>query len=93
MGADRLNNAFGIADTSAAVGSIVRRGQDFILKPSEAHPDGAQLYVNSQPVKTTRVLMMGDQIKVVVPDKNVPGLERDQRFTFNRASAFKTAFH
>ena len=85
VGAGGIPTAFDVPQTKAAVGHIVRSGQNFSLKSVADQPDGALLSVNGQPVNGAQRLSFGDQIRV-----RFPGGDRDQLFTFNQASAFKT---
>lgn len=85
VGASGIPSAFDVPQTKAAVGHIARSGQSFSLQPAANQPDGAQLSVNGQPVSKAQRLNFGDQIRV-----RFPAGDRDQLFTFNQASAFKT---
>lgn len=92
IGAEHSPQAFGVPETKASVGTIVRKGGNFVLQPAATQPDGAQISVNGQVLTSARPLAYGDQIRVTLPDKSAPGLTRDHRFTFNEASTFKSAF-
>lgn len=85
VGAATIPTAFDVPGTKAAVGHILRKGQNFWLHPFDNQPDGAQITVNGQPVTARQHLSFGDQIRV----KFEAGA-RDHLFTWNQASAFRT---
>jgi len=90
-GADKLDHAYPVPDTSEPAGAIRRSMGNFLLEPNAQMTSGsAKLALNGEPVNAATALRFGDEIKITVTDS--AGVERDHRLQFDKPGAFTDEF-